>query len=161
MSLKRTITDVATMLGALRVPYDVTSVYKQITVQYVIRQFGLVVSAINTSDYGAVSSKVEEVFDGYRHVYVASTDNISDKRYEVVWDLMRGGYMKHLRNIYGAQFPNILETDNLAGRIIEERLRIWDNKPMYVYLIQDNLEAQKVGVRRLLTEDPSFFDYMP
>jgi hypothetical protein len=149
------------MLGALRVPYDVMSVYKQITIQYVVKQFGVVVSAINPSDYGAISSKVEETFEGYRHIYVASTDNISDKRYEVVWDLMRGGYMKYLRSVYGAQFPNILETDNLAGRIIEERLRIWDNKPMYIYLIQDNLEAQKMGARRLLAEDPSFFDYMP
>lgn len=69
--------------------------------------------------------------------------------------------MKWLRSVYGAQFPNILETDNLAGRIVEERLRIWDNQPKYIYLIQDNLEAQKVGTRRILAEDPSFFDYMP
>lgn len=161
MSLRRTVTDVGTVLGALRVPYSVASVYKNITVQYVIGEFGVVVSVITPTDYGAISSKVEETFIGYRHIYVATNDNISDKRYEIIWELMRSGYMRWIRMSYGAQFPNILETDNLGGRIIEQRLKVWDNQPKHLYLINSNLEAQQIGFRRVLAEDPAFFDYMP
>lgn len=161
MSLRRTTIDVAAILGALRVPYDVASVYKNITVQYIIKSFGVVISVINSSDYGAISGKVNETFSGYRHIYISANDNISDKRYEIIWELMRSGYMRWIRQVYGAQFPNILETDNLGGRIIEERLRVWNNQPKHLFLINDNLLAQQVGFRRILAEDPAFFDYMP
>lgn len=161
MSLRRSVTDVSTLLGALRVPYDITSVYKNITVQYVIKVFGTVVSVITPNEYGAVSSKVEDVFKGYRQLYFATSENISEKRYEIIWELMRSGYMKWLRHTYGPQFSNIIETDNLGGKIINERLKVWDYQPKYLYLITENLEAQGASFRRILAEDPAFFDYMP
>ena len=161
MSLRRTVTDVGTMLGALRVPYDVTSVYKNTTVQYVIKPFGVVVSIMSPADYGVISSKVEEHFKDYRLVYVATNDDISEKRYEIIWELMRSGYMRWLRRTYSVQFPNILEADGLGDRIIDERLKVWNYQPKYIYLINDNLEAQQIGFRRVLTDDPAFFDYMP
>ncbi len=161
MSLRRTVTDVGAVLGALRVPYSIASVYKNITVQYIIGQFGVVISVINPTEYGVISSKVEETFVGYRYIYIATTDNISDKRYEIIWELMRSGYMNWIRNSYGAQFPNILETDGLGNRIIEERLKVWNNQPKYSYLINTNIEAQQTSFRRVLAEDPAFFDYMP
>lgn len=161
MSLRRTVTDIGTMLGALRVPYDITSVYKNTTVQYVIKPFGVVISIMSPSDYGITSSKVEEHFKDYRLVYVATNDNISDKRYEIIWELMRSGYMRWLRRTYSTQFPNILEADNLGNKIIDERLKVWNYQPKYIYLINDNLEAQQIGFRRVLADDPAFFDYMP
>lgn len=161
MSFRRTVYDVGVLLGALRVPYNVASVIKHITTQYIIDDFGVVVSVINPRDYGMIDDKVNEILEDYRKVFVSEKDNLNDKRYEIVWALMRSGYMKWLRLTYTSQFPTIIETDSLGGRIIDERLKLWDNKPMYRFLIMDNIEAKKVGFRQVLSQDPSFFDYMP
>lgn len=161
MSLRRTTYDVGITLGALRVPYTITSVIKNITTQYILDDFGVVVSVINPGDYGIIDDKLNTIFKDYRKVFVSERDNLSEKRYEIVWSLMRSGYMKWLRSIYATQFPTIIETDNLGGRIIDERLERWANKPKYRYLIMDNIEAKKSGFRQVLSHDPSFFDYMP
>lgn len=161
MSLRRTTYDVGTMLGALRVPYTVTSIIKNTTTQYIIEIFGVVVNVMNGVDYTIVNEKTIEVFKDYRHIFVSTSDSIDEKRYEIIWALMQSGYMKYIRESYASQFSNILETDGLGNRIIDERLKRWDNKPMYSYLIKDNLSAKEIDIRRLLTHDPSFFDYMP
>lgn len=161
MSLRRTAYDAGVILGALRVPYNTASVIKNITTQFVVDEFGVIVSVINSGDYSMVKDRLESIFKGYRYVFMTPNDNVSEKRYEVLWALMQSGYIKWLRLTYTTQFPNIIETDNLGGRIIEERLQRWDNRPMYNYLIQDNLEAQRIGFRQMLSRDPSFFDYMP
>jgi hypothetical protein len=161
MSLRRTSYDVGTMLGALKVPYTVTNVIKNITVQYIIETFGVIVNVMSGADYTIVSDKTTEVFKDYRHVFVSTSDEINEKRYEIIWALMQSGYMKYIRESYGNHFPSLLETDGLGNGIIDERLKRWADKPMYVYLIKDNLEAKNANIRRLLTHDPSFFDYMP
>jgi len=161
MSLRKLTYDVGVMLGALRVPYNITNIIKNRTTQYIIEDFGVVVSVINTGDYGLVDEQLDLLLKGYRKVFVAESDSIEKKRYEVIWALMRSGYIKWIRTSFPRQFLQVLEAGNLGNLIIDERLFIWDNKPMYKYLIQDNLEAKQVGFRRMTTEDPSFFDYMP
>lgn len=161
MSLRRTAYDAGVILGALRVPYDTASVIKSITTQFIVGEFGVIVNVLNPGDYSVVSERVAKTFKGYRNVFMTPADNLNEKRYEILWTLMQSGYMKWLRLTYNTQFPTIIETDNLGGRIIEERLSRWDNMPMYGYLIADNLEAQKIGFRQMLSRDPSFFDYMP
>lgn len=161
MSFRRVSYDVGVMLGALRVPFTTTSLIKNRTVQYIIDDFGVVVSVINRADYGIVDERIEEALKGHRKIFVTEGDNLDEKRYEVLWALMRSGYMKWLRMTYSSQFPTLLETGNLGNLIIDERLFIWDNKPKYKFLIQDNLEAKKMGYRQILSRDPSFFDYMP
>lgn len=161
MSLRRRSYDVGVMLGALRVPYNITSIIKNITTQYVIEEFGTIVSVINANDYSRVKEQLETTFKGFRYIFVSVADNLEKKRYEIIWELMRSGYMKWLRHLYSSQFAVILETGNLSNFIIDERLRIWDNKPMYRYLIEDNLNAKEESLKRVLSKDPSFFDYMP
>ncbi len=161
MSLRRTTYDVGAMLGAFKIPYSITSIVKRITTQYIIDDFGVVVSVMNPGDYGLINDRLDTVFKDYRKIFITTGDNISDQRYEVIWSLMKSGYMKWLRLTYQNQYHNILETDNLGGRIIDERLVRWDNKPKYRFLIADNLEAKKVGFRQVLSRDSSFFDYMP
>lgn len=161
MSLRKTTYDVGILLGALRVPYSISNLIKNVTTQYIVDDFGVVVSVLNSADYSMVSNRVDEVYKNFRQVYVATSDDIDEKRYEIIWALMQSGYMMWLRFSFGARFPNILETDGLADRIINERLRRWDNMPMYSYLIQYNMEAKQMNIRRLLAQDPSFFDYMP
>lgn len=161
MSLRRTSYDVGIVLGTLKVPYIVTNVIKNITIQYVIEDFGVVVSVITPGDYTLIREKVEELFKNYRSIYISEKDNLNEKRYEIIWALMKSGYMKWLRLAYPSQFPNILDAGNLSNLIIDERLHRWGNKPKYRFWVQDNLEAKQIGFRRMLANDPSFFDYMP
>jgi hypothetical protein len=161
MSLRRTTYDVGAMLGAFRVPYNITSVIKNITTQYIIEDFGVVISVINPGDYGTVNERLDTVLKDYRKIFVSSNDDLNEKRYEIIWSLMKSGYMKWLRYTYPSQFPNIMETDNLGGRIIDERIARWGNVPKYRYLVEDSISAKNVGFRQLLSRDPSFFDYMP
>ena len=161
MSYRSLTYDVGIMLGALKVPYIVTNVIKTITVQYVIDIFGVVVSVINPTDYGVVNEKIDTVFKDYRKIFISEKDDLDEKRYETIWALMQSGYMRWLRFQYPSQFPSLIESNNLSNLIIDERLKRWSNKPMYKFLIQDNIEAKSVGSRRLLSLDPGFFDYMP
>jgi len=161
MSLRRTIYDTGILLGALRVPYNITNIIKNITTQFIIEQFGVVVSVISPGDYGIVNEKLNSLLKDYRQIFITERDDLSEKRYEIVWELMRSGYMKWLRLSFQSQFPILIDTDNLGNRIIDERLKIWANKPKYMYFIKDNVEAKKAGFRQALRYDPSFFDYMP
>lgn len=161
MSLRRTTYDVGVILGALRVPYIITSVVKNITTQYIIEDFGVAVSIITPGDYTLIRDRVDAVFKNYSALFISEKDNLNEKRYDIIWTLMQSGYMKWLRMSFPSQFPNILDAGNLGNLIIDERLHRWDNKPKFKYLIQDNLEAKNVGFRRMLSHDPSFFDYMP
>src|SRR6056297_2756580 len=123
MSLTRTTYDVGVVLGAFKVPYNITSVVKNITTQFIIEDFGVVISVMNAADYSLVSEKVNDLFKGHRIVYVSDRESINEKRYEILWAMMKSGYMKWLRSNFSSQFINILETDNLGNRIIDERLR--------------------------------------
>jgi hypothetical protein len=70
--------------------------------------------------------------------------------------------MKWLRYTYPRQIRNVLlGHDNLGQSIIKERLRIWNDRAKFKYFIEDNKVALKNGVHTELTNDPSFFDYMP
>jgi len=161
MSLRRTTYDVGVILGALRVPYIITSVVKNITTQYVIEDFGVAISIITPGDYTLIRDRVEELFKNYSALFISEKDNLNEKRYDIIWTLMQSGYMKWLRMSFPSQFPNILDAGSLGNLIIDERLHRWDNKPKFKYLIKDNLEAKEMGFRRMLSHDPSFFDYMP
>ena len=161
MSLRQLTYDVGIVLGTLRVPYTITSVVKNITTQYIVEDFGVVVSVMNPGDYVLITDRLESLLKDYRIVLVTEHDNFEEKRYEIIWSLMQSGYIRWLRMLYPAQFPTILEAGNLCNLIIDERLKRWANKPMYKFLIQDNIEARKLGLRRMLSQDPGFYDFMP
>jgi hypothetical protein len=154
--------DIGIMLNQLRVGYKILSLIKNTSVQFVIEDFGLIIVCIDRLDYAQTSNVVDEKFEGWRTMYITTKDNLLSKKYEVIWNLMRCGYMKWLRYNFPRQVRNILlGADNLGARIIEERLRIWNDEPKYKFLIEDNRGAQRNGLQRELSTDPSFFDYMP
>lgn len=161
MSIRKLTYDVGVVLGALRAPYTITNVIKNITTQFIINDFGVVISVMNPNDYAVVDSRIDSVLKGYRKIFIAENENLHEKRYEIIWELMRSGYIRWIRYNFSSQFLHILETDNLGNRIIDERLRIWGDQPKYKYLINTNLEVKEIGFRRVLTQDSSFFDYMP
>lgn len=152
----------AIMLSHFKVAIKKIALVRGSSVQFLVEDFGLIVCCIHRLDYGQISSAVHDKFPGWRLVFISVNDNIIEKRYEVLWALMRCGYMKWLRLTFPRQTKNILlGPDNLGQRIINERLRIWNDKPKFKYLIEDNKVALANGSRRELADDPGFFDYMP
>ena len=70
--------------------------------------------------------------------------------------------MKWLRTTFPRQTRELLVgTNNMARRIVEERLRIWNKKAKYKFLIEGNEVALRENLYFELSRDLSFFDYMP
>jgi hypothetical protein len=154
--------EVAIILNQLMVKFRKLNLLKDNSTQFVIDDFGLIVCCINRIDYSEVKSKVAEKFYGWRTVFITADEPLSKKKDEVLWNLMRGGYMKWLRVTYPRQVKNVLlGVENLGRKIIEKRLELWDGQPKYNYFIEDNKAALRNNLGRELTIDPSFFDFMP
>ncbi len=161
MSIERLSYDAGVLLGALRVPYKVTNIIKNVTTQFVVQDFGVIVSVFASENYTMVDERLDSSFKGWRKVFITEANDLNAKRYDIVWALMKSGYMKWLRFQYSAQFVNILEADGLGNRIIEERLARWSDLPKYKFLVEDNIIAKNTPTRQVLSKDASFFDYMP
>ena len=162
MDLAELEQQIGIVLTQFRVKHRVVNLVRGISSQLIVDDFGLIVCCINRVDYAQVSNAVYEQFKDWRVVYVTTNDNILEKKYDILWSLMRCGYMKWLRYTYPRQTKSVLNgTDDLGRRIIDERLRIWGDKPKYKWLVDDNRLAFQNGILRELTNDPSFFDYMP
>lgn len=162
MDLAELEQEVAIVLNQLRVKYRKINIVRGVSTQLVVDDFGLIVCCINRADYTQISGAVNEQFKDWVVVYITTNDNILEEKYQILWALMRCGYMKWLRYTFPRQVRNILNgTDDLGRKIIEERLRIWGDKPKYKWFVEDNRVAFQNGILRELTNDPSFFDYMP
>ncbi len=129
---------------------------------FAVEDFGLVVCCINRLDYTYVSNKVAEEFSNWRFLYITTDNKLDDTRYKIIWALMRGGYMKWLRlNLPNQTREILLGGQGIAKRIVEERLRIWNNKEKYKFFIEDNKAALSNNLIFELAKDPGFFDFMP
>ena len=152
--------EVAITLQSLRVPSKRVSLVKDVSVQFVCNDFGTVVSVITRADYGYINKTVKEHYPDHRYVYVSTYDNLIEKRDEIVWAMMQGGFMTYIRQNFPRQFQRLI-TDGFGNKIINERLRRWADKPMYRFLIEDNEKAKDVPVTMVLATEPAFYDYMP
>lgn len=162
MKLPELEVNIEAILHTFRVSFNKISLVKQVSSQFVVNDFGLVVCCVNRVDYVEASCAVDTKYKGWRAVYVSTGDNLDKIRYKLLWALMRCGYMKWLRATYPRQIRQILNgTDNLGTLIIEERLRVWADQPKFKFLIDDNKFVLRNGILRELATDPSFFDYMP
>jgi len=162
MELKELEEHVSIMLNQLKVSSKITNILRNVSSQFLIEDFGLIVCCINRVDYAQASNSINENFKDWRVIFITTNDNLLEVKDKVLWSLMRGGYMKWLRYTFPRQVKNtLIGIDNLGRKIIDERLRLWKNKPKYKFFIEDNLLALKNGVQRELVNDPSFFDYMP
>jgi hypothetical protein len=162
MDLRELEDYVAIMLVQLRVTFRKFNIIRGISTQFIIEEFGLIICCINRIDYTQVNDLLVKNYADWRILYVTTNDSVAEKKDEVLWHLMRCGYMKWLRYSFPRQVKSIINgPENLGQKIIRERLRIWANKPKYKFLIDDNKSALMNGMLRELTSDPSFFDYMP
>lgn len=149
------------MVHALKLNNKKTTLGRNVAVQYVVDDFGVVLCGIDRPDYKFVSETLSNRFEGYRFIYITTNDNMFEKKDEVVWDLMRSGYMKWIRTTYPREFKNLIVMGDYGSKIIRERLRLWADQPKYGFFIQDNLGAKQVPTNYILAHDSSFFDYMP
>lgn len=162
MELQELDTHIKVMLNTFRVAAKKINVLKKSAIIFLVEDFGTLICGIDRADYDQINTVVEEQFKNWRYVYITTQEDVSKKKYEVLWELMRGGYMKWLRTTHPHQVRNTLTgIDGLGNRILKERLRIWANRPKYRYLIDDTESVLQYGVLRELSHDPGFFDYMP
>lgn len=162
MSLIETENKVQSMLNSLMLSYSKLSAFRSQVTYYAIADFGVVIACMNRQNYAHVQVDMKSNFKDWRHVFIAVEDEIHEIKYNILWDLMRCGYMKWLRHKYPRALNKVLfGVDNLGNLIINKRLSIWKNKPKYKFLIEDNELVKKAGPLRELAHDPSFFDYMP
>jgi len=162
MILEELEIEVSIALNQFRVKYKQISLNRNTVTQFIVDDFGLVISCIDRLDYTQISDSVFNSYENWRYMYITTEDRMLEKRFEILWSLMRGGYMRWLRFNYPRQVRSILlGHDSLGKRIIEERLRLWNNKPKHIFLIEDNKAVLRNGILRELSDDPGFFDYMP
>ena len=110
MSLGELEIQVQMMIQALRVKARKVSLIKNVSTQFLIEEFGTVVCAIERMEYKLVDSAVDDAFPGWRKVFVASSDDFNQKREELVWELMKSGYMRWIRFNYPHLFKNLIVT---------------------------------------------------
>jgi len=152
--------EVEVILYALRLNIKKLKIGQYLPDIFVVEDFGLLVIGLDKEDYTQINSKLTLEYKGYKLFYIECDDNLTEKKEELIWELMRLGYMRHIRKNYPRQFQGLI-SDNFGRRIIKERLRIWNDQPMYKYLIEENNLALTAPENAILARDPAFFDYMP
>ncbi len=161
MTLDDLENNMAVMMKAFRVDYKLERLIKSITFQFIVPDFGLVATGMVASEYKIISDSVIQEYPDYRKIYIAHTDNFMEKKEDVLWALMRGGYIKWLRSQYQRDFKNLVVMQEFGKKIINKRLEVWDGQTRYNYLIRYNEDAKVQPATYMLSIDPSFFDYMP
>lgn len=160
MSLIELHIDIEAMLSALHLAYRKVSAGKYLPDIDLIEDFGFIVVGLERKDYTQLKSKLTLEYVGYKLFFIEEEDNLSEKKEEVIWELMRLGYMSHIRNNYARQFNQLIH-GGFGRKIIKQRLKVWNDQPMYKYLIDTNKLALEFPENTILAKDPSFFDYMP
>lgn len=161
MILEELESEIKIMLYAYKVESKVYRLIKSVSVQFVVEQFGVIVCGINREDYKIITDQVNQDFPDYRVVYITGSDNMLEKKDDVLWELMKGGYIKWVRMNYPRTFNDSIVRGNLGNKIINQRLKIWNDRPKYRFLIEDNEYAKVNSASFIFSIDPSFFDYMP
>jgi hypothetical protein len=150
-------------LRALRVEYRKEYLIKDISVQFVVEKFGVIVCGINRMDYKLVDTAVGDQYEGWRIVYITTYDDMNEKRDEVLWAMMKSGYLMWLRHhLTTTQYRKLMFDSNIAHKVINKRLTMWEDDPKYRYLKEcDAFAAGQGRISEYLAKEPGFFDYMP
>jgi hypothetical protein len=160
ISMEELIGEIEITLRTLRLPFRKATVVKNASLQFISEDFGVVISAIDRDDYTFVRNAVKSALPDFRYVFISTADDLLEAKDEIVWALMRGGFMRHIRLSFPRQFTNLLQ-EGFGDKIINERLRRWGDQPKYKFLIDENTKAKQLPISMLTATDPAFFDYMP
>jgi len=152
--------EVNIMLTAFRVAFKKVTLGGKHPNVFVVDSLGIAVACIFPEDYSFILGKLENNYKNFRFIFVTTSDNLYEKKDSILWEFMRSGYIRYIRLTYPRQFNDIIH-QGFGRKIIAERLRIWGDKAMYKYLIEENKQGLNAPIQVLLNYDPSFFDYMP
>lgn len=161
LSIQGLITELEAILKALRVPYRKASLEANLPPAFIVDLFGAIIVGFERVEYSIILTRVESQYKGYRFVPVTTMDDMLKAKDNIMWELMRSGYMRYIRQSYPSQFKNLIFEYGLGRKIINERLRLWDGKPMHKYLIDENQRVLNSADQYTLAMDPAFYDYMP
>jgi hypothetical protein len=149
------------VLDTLRVSSRKISLIKDVSFQFVIDDFGVIISGINRADYKLVKEAVEGQFPGWRDIYFTTFDEVNQIKEDIIWELMKGGYMRWVRFTFPRQFNNLIAMEGFGKKIIKKRLEIYGDKPKYRFFVSDNEAALVDADSYILSIDPGFYDMMP
>jgi len=152
--------DIEITLRSLRIDFKKVYLVKDVSVQFVCGDFGVVVNAINRTDYAYINKITVENFPNYRYIYISTFDDLLKAKEEIIWTLMQSGYMKYIRVNFERQFKGLM-MDNFGNKIIDERLKRWGDQPKFKFFVEENKEARQLPVNMVLATEPAFFDMMP
>lgn len=159
MTLEELGVEIETTLRALLVNYKKTKAKD--SEQYIVSEFGTVVCGINRLDYKLTSDNIDGNFKDYRVIYITTEDLVHERKNDIIWALMRSGYMRYIRSNYKNQFRNLMVMQDFGRQIIQERLRIWGDKPKYAWWVEENNAVLTQSASYILAQDPAFYDMMP
>jgi len=160
-ALNDLLSDLKITINTLHIPCKVLPIGNNYAPFILIPDFGTLVICLDGTNYSILLDKAHELYPGYRLVFITPEDNYTEKKHELIWQLARSGYIRHIRSSYPNQFKVLLNTQDYGRKIITERLRIWGTAPKYKYLVEENKVALVQSSSYILSVDPSFFDYMP
>ncbi|HLD89558.1 MAG TPA: hypothetical protein VI911_00820 [Patescibacteria group bacterium] len=161
MNIDALATEVEIILKALFLTYRLDFTTNKSSFYIAIPMFGVVINGIYSVNYKLTDDSIDTRFNGYRIVYVTTEDLLHEWKISLIWALMRSGYLRYIRSRYSNQFKTLIIEQDFARRIIKERLRIWADKPKYVWLANENKEALGMSAAYILSVDPAFYDMMP
>jgi len=98
--------------------------------------------------------------DSWRIVNIMPSDSLEEKRIEVIWELMRAGYMHYLRTEAPRTFKELIVNKGWDKRIINKRLELYGDDPKYNYWRDLNQWALKESSTYILALEPGFFDFL-
>jgi hypothetical protein len=152
--------EIEIILRSLRVGFKKTNTVKDVSVQFICEDFGVIVNAINRSDYVYINKITRENFPNYRYMYISTFDDLLEAKEELIWTLMQSGYMKFIRMNFIRQFTELV-VNGFGNKIIDERLKRWGDQPKFKFFVEENKEARQLPVTMVLATEPAFFDMMP
>lgn len=155
------VSDVKILISALHLPYKIVSLSKDLPEAYLIDLFGTVVMGIDRRDYSHILSTLHMTYKGNRLFFITTSDNFTEKKDELIFELMRSGYMRYIRIKFPVQFKGLISNYNYGRKIIKERLKVWGDLDKFKFLAAENREALNQSDNYIMSVDPSFYDYMP
>ena len=159
-SLEELYTEIEILLSTFMVLYKRVPLGGNLSDVFEATEFGTVLVGIEPLDYSYTMQKLYDKYPGYRYIILTCDDSMLNKKDEILWELMRSGYIRYIRYKYQRQFNNMIQ-QGLGRKIITERLKIWGKDPKYKYLVAENLRCLSVSAPYLVSQDPAFFDFMP
>jgi len=160
MTFDEMCNEVRIILKTLRVEVKEHYPNSKIQFQFIIDKFGTVVHVIDTRFFEFPEPGIDP-YEEWFQIYIDRTDDLIKKKEEIIWTLSKAGYMIWLRHENPQAFKNLILNYNYGEKIIKERIKVWDGKPKYRFLIDYNTKTIGVSSGYLMSVEPGFFDYLP